>query len=54
MKGKILTFLYEVRESDFDNLYPSLIEEIGFSFFRQNRPSFQGVKLNFLFRVSFY
>ena len=32
----------------------SLIEKIGFPFFKKNRPRFQETKVNFLFNVFFY
>ena len=36
-------------KNDFGNLCRSLIEKIGFPFFKKNRPHFQETKLNFLF-----
>ena len=49
---KNLEFFIWCRESDFGYLYPSLIEKIGFSFLKKNRPHFQGTKVNFLFSFS--
>ena len=40
-------FTHGVMKSDLSNLYPSLIEKIGFPSFKRNTTHFQGTKLNF-------
>ena len=43
IKGKILNFLHEV-EKGISVISQSLIEKIGFPFFKKNRPHFQGLR----------
>ena len=50
IKGKILNFLHEV-EKMISVICPSLIEKIGFPFFKKNRPHFQDTEVNFFFKV---
>ena len=49
MKGKILNFLHAIKK-----MISVMIEKIGFPFFKQDRPNFQEIKVNFSFKVYYY
>ena len=44
----------EFLKNDFGKLCPSVIEKIGFPFFKKNGPHFQKTKVKFLFKVFLY